>query len=506
MVRNIARTLRRQSPLLGWLSLLLLGAALLVARPASPQELGADELEDLVAPVALYPDDVLGIILPASTFPLDIVRAARFLDDREEDSSLVPDPEWDDSIVALLNYPEVLRMMDENIDWTWELGEAVLTDQEAVLDAAQDFRNRALAAGNLQSDDRQTVANDDGAITIVPADPKIVYIPVYEPREVVVYHSAPIWHYYPIGYPVYYYPYPYGYSFNVGFFWGVTSYFSIGWHSHYMHVHHYTHYGHPYYLNSYYSYAPYYPRNHVNVTLVVNDYDNVWVPSPRRGGRPEMVSVEGRASAARMTRTSTVESQSADAPRASTSRMSAAESPSARSATGTARSATGDSVQTRPSQDRARASSGESEGESNGNNGVRTMRSAQAPETGDATVDRQSTRQSATTSGSTSTTRMTSPSSTRQSPQTSNRPSPQTSNRPSTRPETQLSAPSSTRVTPQTSTRSAPPSSAPRSMTSSQPSSGGSARSGSSSAPRTQGTTRSGGGNGSASGARQSPR
>ena len=487
-----------------WFSLLFLGAAVLGARPASPQELTADELEDLVAPVALYPDDVLGIILPASTFPLDIVRAARFLEDREEDSSLEPDPEWDDSIVALLNYPEVLRMMDENIDWTWELGEAVLTDQEAVLDAAQVFRSRALAAGNLQSDDRQTVANDNGAITIVPADPKVVYIPVYEPREVVVYHAAPIWHYYPVAYPVYYYPYPYGYSFNVGFFWGVTSYFSIGWHSHYVHVHHHTHYGHPYYLNSYYSYAPYYPRNHVNVTLVVNDYDNVWVPGPRRGGRPEMVSVEGRASAARMTRTSTVESrsagaprtatvesQTAGAPRASTSRMTTGGSPSARSATG-------NPVQTRPSRDQARA-----------------------PETGETTVDRQSTRQSATTSGSTSTTRMTSQPSTRPSPRISN--SPQTSNRPSTQTRTPSSPPSSTRMAPQgsttrtapqtssrpapqTSTRSAAPSSAPRSMSSSQPSSGGSTRSGSSSAPRAQGTTRSGGGNGSSSSARQSPR
>ena len=469
--------------------LLLLGAALLGGRPASTQELTARELEDLVAPVALYPDDVLGIILPASTFPLDIVRAARFLEDREDDASLEPDPEWDDSIVALLNYPEVLRMMDENIDWTWELGEAVLTDQESVLEAAQDFRGRALAAGNLQSDDRQTVANDDGAITIVPADPQVVYIPVYEPREVVVFHAAPIWRYYPVAYPVYYYPYPYGYSFNVGFFWGVTSYFSIGWHSHYVHVHHHTHYGHPYYLNSYYSYAPYYPRNHVNLTVVVNDYDNVWVPSPRRGGRPEMVSAEGRASAARMTRTSTVENQAAGAPRASTSRMTAAGSSSTRSsAPSTSTRSSGGSA----SQSRASA----------GNPAA----------TRDESPDRQSTRQSSTTSGATSTTRMASPQATRPSPQTSNRPStrpeipssssarsaPPTSMRPAPQAPTTRTAPpsssrpapqSSSRPAPQTSTRSAPQSSPQRSM-SGQSSSGGSARSGSNSSPRSRGTMR----------------
>ena len=532
MVNQTVRNTPDRRPLLWAFSILLLGAALLVSRPASPQELSAGELEELVSPVALYPDDVLGIILPASTFPLDIVRAARFLEDREDDASLEPDPEWDDSIVALLNYPEVLRLMDENIDWTWELGEAVLTDQEAVLEAAQDFRSRALAAGNLQSDDRQTVTNSNGAITIAPADPQVVYIPVYEPREIVVYQPAPIWHYYPVAYPVYYYPYPYGYSFNVDFFWGVTSYFSIGWHSHYVHVHHHTHHGHPYYLNSYYSYAPYYPRNHVNLTVVVNDHDHVWVPSPRRGGRPEMVSVEGRASAARMTRTASVESQGAGAPRANSSRMAAADAPSTRSSSPSAR---GSSPSTRSS-----APSTRSESSGNGNAGTRTMRTPQATDNGNAVTARPSTRQSATTSGSTST-RMSSQQSARPAPQSSNRPSaqtrtqssppasargapqtsarvaPQTSSRPapqtsartgsqtSTRsaPQaqtTRMAPQSSSRPSPQASARTAPPATTQRSMSSSQPSSSGSARSGSSSAPRMQGTARSGGGNGSSGG------
>jgi len=89
---------------------------------AAPQRSTA-ELEDMVGRIALYPDDLLAIVLPASTYPLEIVQAARFLDEVEKDSSLQPDESWDESVTALLNYPEVLRMMNDDIDWTWQLGE-----------------------------------------------------------------------------------------------------------------------------------------------------------------------------------------------------------------------------------------------------------------------------------------------------------------------------------------------------------------------------------------------
>jgi hypothetical protein len=306
MIRKTA--MRKPDPRpFAWLGSILVLAAALVASPVRAQELDAAELEELVAPVALYPDDVLGIVLPAATFPLDIVRAARFLDELEQDPALEPDESWDDSVVALLNYPEVLRMMNEDLDWTWALGEAVLTDQTAVLDAAQRFRSKALTAGNLRSDDKQIVGQSDGAIRIKPANPKVVYIPVYEPREVLVYHAAPIYHYYPIAYPLYYYPYPVGYSFGINFFWGVTSYFSIGWHSHFLHVFHHTHRRHPYYLSSYY-YSPYYTRRNVNITITTHNYTDVWVPRPRRGARPRTVTVESRTSTVRP-RTVTTESQ-----------------------------------------------------------------------------------------------------------------------------------------------------------------------------------------------------
>jgi hypothetical protein len=301
-----ARHFRR---LIAALSALLLGAAIFFAQRAPAQEAETApapptpaELEELVGPVALYPDDLLAIVLPAATYPLQIVQASRFLDDRANDETLKPNPEWDDSIVALLNYPEIVRMMNEDLDWTWDLGAAVLADQAAVLDAVQTFRDRAYAAGNLRTDDRQVVTKEAEVIEIAPADPEVVYIPYYEPERVVVYHSTPAYYYYPYAYPLYYYPYPVGYGFTFGFFWGVTSAYSIGWHSHWLHVHHHTHIGHPYYHHPYYTYGPYYGRSGVVVHANTGYSSNVWHHDDHRGGphphhRQIRVAYEGRGEA-----------------------------------------------------------------------------------------------------------------------------------------------------------------------------------------------------------------
>ena len=209
--------------------------------------LSAAELEDLIGPIALYPDDLLAIVLPASTYPLQIVQAARFLEDLERDSSLKPDDDWDDAVVALTNYPEVVEMMSDDLDWTWRLGEAVVAQQTDVIRAIESFRDRAYAAGNLKSDDFQNVTEDDGVISITPVEEEVIYVPYYEPERVVVYQPRPVYYYYPRAYPVYYYPYPAGYSFSLGYFWGVTTAFTIGWHSHHLHTWHHSYYGHPYY-------------------------------------------------------------------------------------------------------------------------------------------------------------------------------------------------------------------------------------------------------------------
>ena len=88
--------------------------------------LSRQELQDLVGPVALYPDDLLAIVLPAATYPLQIVQAARFLEELKSNPGLEPDEDWDDSIIAVLNYPEIIELLNEDLDWTWQLGEAVV--------------------------------------------------------------------------------------------------------------------------------------------------------------------------------------------------------------------------------------------------------------------------------------------------------------------------------------------------------------------------------------------
>ena len=213
--------------------------------------MSAVDLEVLVGPIALYPDDLLAIVLPASAYPLQIVDAARFLEELELDPSLKPNPEWDDSVVALLNYPEVIELLNEDIDWTWRLGEAVVSQQGDVVSAVEEFRDRAYAAGNLKSDSYQNVTRDEGIIAIEPIADDVIYVPYYEPERVVVYQPRPVYYYYPRSYPVYYYPYSSAYSFDRGFFWGVTTAFTIGWMSDSLHVYHHSYRGHPYYGHAY---------------------------------------------------------------------------------------------------------------------------------------------------------------------------------------------------------------------------------------------------------------
>jgi hypothetical protein len=215
-----------------WLELLA-GVVLLVLAmnagaqaPAAPGGAAAppstEELETLVGPIALYPDDLVGIILPASTSPLQLVQADRYLDKRKADPKLPVDDKWDDAVKSLLNYPDVVKMMSADLDWTSALGEAVVTDQGAVIEAVQAFRRKAKAAGNLKSDDKQVVQVEKEIVTIVPADPQVIYVPQYNPQTVVVYSPTPVYAYYPTPYPSYYYPYPPGAALAAGVVWGAA--------------------------------------------------------------------------------------------------------------------------------------------------------------------------------------------------------------------------------------------------------------------------------------------
>ena len=220
---------RRGSPWTALLTALLLiafamstGAQAPVAPSGAVPPPAADDLEKLVGRIALYPDDLVSIILPASTNPLQIVQADRFLDKRKADPKLPIDDKWDDAVKTLLNYPDVVKMMSADLDWTSDLGEAVVADQAEVLEAVQGFRRKAQAAGNLKSDDKQVVKTEKEIIIIEPADPQVIYVPQYNPSTVVVYGSPYPYGYYPTPYPSYYYPYAPGAALAAGVIWGVA--------------------------------------------------------------------------------------------------------------------------------------------------------------------------------------------------------------------------------------------------------------------------------------------
>ncbi|RZI40902.1 DUF3300 domain-containing protein [Herbaspirillum sp. HC18] len=177
------------------------------------------ELDQLLAPVALYPDDLLAQVLMASTYPLDVVMADRWikanpkLKGKELEDALQKQP-WDPSVKSLTVFPQVLTMMSEKIDWTQKLGDAFLAQQKDVMATAQALRKKAADQGNLKdSKEQKVVTEQTGSTTIIkiePTNPEVVYVPTYNPT--VVYGSWP----YP-AYPPYYY-YPPGYAAGAAFF------------------------------------------------------------------------------------------------------------------------------------------------------------------------------------------------------------------------------------------------------------------------------------------------
>ncbi|HEY1983579.1 MAG TPA: DUF3300 domain-containing protein [Xanthobacteraceae bacterium] len=147
----------------------------------SDRDLTPDQLQALVGPIALYPDDLLAIVLPASTQPVQIVQAQRLLDQRKSDPKAEPPKSWDPSVVALLNYPEVIGLMNKDLTWTEQLGTSVIDQQPALMDAIQAFRQKVQSAGNLKSDDKQKVTVENKTVVIQSADPQVIYVPTYNP-------------------------------------------------------------------------------------------------------------------------------------------------------------------------------------------------------------------------------------------------------------------------------------------------------------------------------------
>ncbi|PSH61562.1 DUF3300 domain-containing protein [Phyllobacterium sophorae] len=198
----------------------------------APTLLTADELETLVARIALYPDDLVALVLSATVNPLQIVQAARFIDQAKNKPDLKPDPAWDGSIISLLNYPTVLTMMNDDLAWTQQLGEAVVDQQKDVLVAIQQLRDKAVADGTIKSDSKVIVETKNDNVIIRPAQKEVTYVPTYDPMiltsptyvatEPIIYGDP---------YPSYYYPYaPYWTGFLTGAVWGAAVDWD-NWHS-----------------------------------------------------------------------------------------------------------------------------------------------------------------------------------------------------------------------------------------------------------------------------------
>ncbi|MBY5531976.1 DUF3300 domain-containing protein [Rhizobium leguminosarum] len=177
------------------------------AEDDAPAPLSEDELEILVARIALYPDELVALVTSASLYPLQVVEAARFLETLKKQPELKPKTTWDGSIVSLLNYPQIVTMMSEDLDWTQSLGEALSYQQKDVLIAIQQLRDKAVADGIIKTDDKIKVSQENDNVVIVSASPDKIYVPQYVPEMLYEpnYVAAPIG-YYSEPYPNYYYP------------------------------------------------------------------------------------------------------------------------------------------------------------------------------------------------------------------------------------------------------------------------------------------------------------
>jgi hypothetical protein len=200
--------------------------------PSAPAKLSAADLEKLAMPIALHPDTLIAIILPASAYPLEIVQAARFVKDTNNIAKLDEQP-WDENVKAVARFPEMIKKMDSELKWTMDLGQAFIDQPKDLMDTIQDLRSKAQKAGHLKTNPQQivTVTNivvqqtnvtevvnvTKEIIQVAPANPSVVYVPTYPPAI-----------YYP-WYPYYAYAAPLV-SFGVGMAWGAILANNCNWH------------------------------------------------------------------------------------------------------------------------------------------------------------------------------------------------------------------------------------------------------------------------------------
>jgi len=245
--------------------LILVALAALIARLACAAEEAPDgtpaaaqtakfspaQIEQLVAPIALYSDGLAVQVLIAATYPLEVVEAARW---RTKNASLkgealdqaLESQDWDPSVESLTRFPDLLQRMSDNLDWTKDLGDAFLGQKDDVLDTVQRMRAKAYESGALKTTKEQVVTREvvkeKEVIRVEPADPQVVYVPQYSPEAV---YGAP-----PAAYPTPYYPAMYGYppgyvatasllSFGAGMAVGAAVWGDCDWGSHDVHNNYY---------------------------------------------------------------------------------------------------------------------------------------------------------------------------------------------------------------------------------------------------------------------------
>lgn len=206
--------------------ILVLGLAVFAAQTAwtqdevpppmpDSQSFSSQQLDQLLGPIALYPDPLLSVMLPAATFPTEIVEADRYISNGGDPNQIDQQP-WDPSVQAMARYPSVLQWMDENLNWTTQVGQAFQSQQDDVMASVQRLRLMAYNLGNLQSTPQQQVVNDNGYIEINPVSQDNLYVPNYQPDQV-------------------YYQTPYGAPFIVfttGYAIGPWLWCDFDWHNH----------------------------------------------------------------------------------------------------------------------------------------------------------------------------------------------------------------------------------------------------------------------------------
>jgi hypothetical protein len=208
--------------LIALIPLLILFGVAQAADKIQPLEFSQAELDQLLAPIALYPDTVLSQVLIAATYPIEIIQADRWASNNKSAKGadavkLVENKDWDPSVKALVAFPDILQRMSEDVDWTQKLGDAFLSNEARVMDTIQNLRKKAYASGSLEKVQHLKVQRTEQEIVIEPAEERVVYVPVYDTR--VVYGN---WWW--ADYPPVYWHYPSSYTYVSGFYWGPSIY------------------------------------------------------------------------------------------------------------------------------------------------------------------------------------------------------------------------------------------------------------------------------------------